>query len=326
MTRLAKAAASLFILVVSMSVALLAAEGILRLKNLSMDNYDIEMWRYAKELKQPSDDPRLGHEHRPGESAVLQSVEIRLNELGMRGDSVLDRRPDVRRILFLGSSITLGWGIGEDETVTVRLGDRFREDGVEVEVLNSGIGNYNAARYVERFFRDLRDLEPTDIVVHYFVNDAEHLEAGGGNALLRNSQLAVMLWIAIQRTLAIGGGETLVDHYREVYRPDQPGYAGMREALARLAGWAEPRGVRLYLAMTPDVHNLESYPLGFVHEEMRSVASELGYTFVDLLPAMQGVPAEDMWAMPGDPHPNALGHELMAGALYPVLTTSPEGY
>jgi lysophospholipase L1-like esterase len=26
-----------------------------------------------------------------------------------------------------------------------------------------------------------------------------------------------------------------------------------------------------------------------------------------------------VWAMPGDPHPNALGHELMAKALLPLL-------
>ena len=36
-------------------------------------NYDIEMWRYSKELKVISDNPVLGHEHRRSASAVGSS-------------------------------------------------------------------------------------------------------------------------------------------------------------------------------------------------------------------------------------------------------------
>ena len=69
----------------STALALAAAEAVLRIKNSSMTNYDIEMWRYAKELKVPSQDPKLGHEHIKNTSALLQSVEIRINEWGLRG-------------------------------------------------------------------------------------------------------------------------------------------------------------------------------------------------------------------------------------------------
>jgi lysophospholipase L1-like esterase len=52
---------------------------------------------------------------------------------------------------------------------------------------------------------------------------------------------------------------------------------------------------------------------------MRAIAETDGYAYVDLLPAMLGRPPEQLWAMPGDPHPNAFGHELMANAILPVL-------
>jgi len=45
-----------------------------------MNNYDIEMWRYARELKVPSENPTLGHEHVAGDQALLQSTDIRINE------------------------------------------------------------------------------------------------------------------------------------------------------------------------------------------------------------------------------------------------------
>ena len=94
----------------------------------------------------------------------------------------------------------------------------------------------------------------------------------------------------------------------------------MQANLKRLAEYARANQVRLYLAMTPDVHNLVDYKFGFVHEQMRGVAEGLGYTFIDLLPVMQGRRPEDLFAMPGDPHPNALGHQLMADAIFPVLS------
>ena len=93
----------------------------------------------------------------------------------------------------------------------------------------------------------------------------------------------------------------------------------MKKQLRELADYAEARNIRLYLAMTPDVHNLKFYPFGFVHDIMRSIAAQDGYIYIDLLPAFGKLSPEEIWAMPGDPHPNSLGHKLMAGAILPVL-------
>jgi hypothetical protein len=169
------------------------------------------------------------------------------------------------------------------------------------------------------FLSRLTELAPTDIVVQYFLRDAETLDPGGGNILLRNSELAVTLWIAATRLLNKTGEKSVVDHYKALYAKDQPGFIAMKDALARLADYGRKHGIRLYLAMTPDVHNLARYEFGFIHQLLKTIAEENGYVFVDLLPAFGSLTPEQVWAMPGDPHPNALGHELMAKALFPVL-------
>ena len=129
---------SIVLLALSIVVALLMGEGILRIKNSSMTNYDIEMWRYSRELKVHSDDPSLDFEHLKNKSAVLQNIDIRLNEWGLRGDPVRPAGSDTRRVLFLGGSTTLGWGVPEDQTVEQQLEKRLTAAGVRAQVLNAG--------------------------------------------------------------------------------------------------------------------------------------------------------------------------------------------
>ena len=120
--------------VIATLICLAGAEIVLRIKNGSMTNYDIEMWRYALTLKQRSDNPILGHDHVRSASAILQSVEIRTNAWGLRGAEVpMPPVPGRRRILFLGSSVTLGWGVPEEATVTEKLRAMFAGDGHDVE-------------------------------------------------------------------------------------------------------------------------------------------------------------------------------------------------
>jgi lysophospholipase L1-like esterase len=304
---------------VTVFVMLGAIELALRLKNLDMRNYDIEMWRYSKELKKISENPVLGHEHLPTSSAELQSVNIRINSRGLRGKEIGEIKPKQRVILFLGSSITLGWGVKEEDTLTSRLQSNFDRDGKDTKVLNAGIGNYNAVRYVERYLTKLSDIPVTDIVVQYFVNDSEVLSAND-NLLLRHSELAVTLWRRInQFTSGPSTLENLVQHYRNAYSHDYRGYIEMKNALEKLAAFAEKKHIRFYLAMTPDIHNMADYPFTFIHEEMKKISSELGYRYIDLYGAFAGSSPEQTWSMPGDPHPNGLGHKWMADAIYPIL-------
>jgi lysophospholipase L1-like esterase len=299
-------------------VALGAAELVLRVKNSTMKNYDIETWRYAKELKVVSLDPDLGLEPARNASAILQSVEIRLNEWGLRGGPVRAPEPK-RRILFLGGSIVLGWGVPEQDTISVRLQQLLQDEGEDAEVLNGGVANYNAERYVERFLTRLKGLNPTDIVVQYFLRDAEKLDPAGDNILLRHSEFALTTWIALSRLASRSGSQSPGDRYRDDYREDQPGYIEMKKKLKMLTDYTHSHGIRLYLAITPDVHDLPNYHSGFVHDRMKAIAGELGMQYIDFLPALEKRPPEELWTIPGDLHPNALAHHLMADALLPVI-------
>ena len=114
---------SFFLFLISTSVGLGTAEVILRAKNSRMDNYDIEIWKYAKDLKIKSENSVLDYEHQKNKKGTYQNINFRVNERGLRGDKL--RNSSSRRILFLGGSITLGWGVNEEDVVTSRIEKNF---------------------------------------------------------------------------------------------------------------------------------------------------------------------------------------------------------
>lgn len=56
--------------------------------------YDIEMWRYAVDLKQPSKSAELSHEHRPGASGYFMGVDVAINSKGLRDTEYTYEKPD----------------------------------------------------------------------------------------------------------------------------------------------------------------------------------------------------------------------------------------
>lgn len=311
---------SIILLMFSSLISLFGAEIIIRLKNSKMDNYDIEMWRYSNLLKRKSNNLLMDFEHQKNKTAKLQKVDIRINNFGLRGADVSAKKSSERRILFLGGSITLGWGVEQNKTITSKIQKKFNEKKYDVEVLNAGIGNYNATRYITRYFTNLEELQPTDIVIHYFLRDAENLKPAKQNILLKNSQVAVTAWTALNRLFIKSGENVIENHYRNVYQEDNEGFIRMKEILNKLAKYAKDKNIKLYLAMTPDITNLIDYKFTYIHQIMKNISNDLGYEFIDTLPSFRGIKFEKLYAMPGDPHPNALGHKIMADVIFPVIS------
>lgn len=308
----------LVLTIITVMVAGVLGEIMLRVKNSDDSNYTIEMWEYARELKTISPDPELGHVHVRSTSATLQGTEISINSLGMRGPEPELPAQGKQTVLLLGSSITLGWGVPEKNILRAEL---ERSLGPGYQVLNGGVGNYNTYRAVRFYEKEWRKtVKPDVIVVHYFVNDAEYLPASVSNVLVRNSQLAVTLYYIAQRLLKGRPSiDSLVDHYKQVYQQENRGYKYMVAALKRLREMAAEDGTKVVLSMIPDIHQLKDYPFDFIHQRMRALAEELGWTFVDFMKSLGSYKGPELWTIPGDPHPNAIVHKAMAEQLAPFI-------
>ena len=236
----------------------------------------------------------------------------------MRGPEIQSYKSNKKTVLLLGSSITLGWGVKEDKTIRAVLEKKLGEN---YQVLNGGIGNYNLARSVKKYERSWRDIvKPNFIVLHYFINDAEYLPPSVDNPFFRNSQLAVILYHIFQGLIQ-GSSDisALVKHYKNVYELKSRGYKEMLFAMDQLKKIADKDETKVILAMIPDIHQLKNYPFKFVHEKMKSLATDHGWLYIDFLENLGRHKGPSLWTIPGDPHPNGTAHRLMAEQLFPLL-------
>lgn len=299
-------------------------EVFLRFYNRNGANYDIEMWKYSKYLKRKSANPVLGIEHIPLKECRLQNVWIKTNSLGFRGKEYSIPKPQgVYRIVVLGSSITLGWGVPESDTY-VRLVEQLlqgKTGNLKVELVNAAVGNYNTVREVEAFFDKCRQLAPDMVIVSFFINDPQFIEIKD-NFLLKHSQTAVLFWSRYQQLIrSIGIKQDYLQYYKNLYAPGNPGWAACISALEKLAGYCHQRKISLLMTIIPDLHNLREYPFQKEHGIVKRTVSPFGFPCLDFYAGFKDVPGESLWVMQGDPHPNRMGHLVMAQELYNFLMT-----
>ena len=289
--------------------------------------YHIEMWKYAVTLKRISANPAIGHEHVPGATGRLMGSDVAINSQGLRNAEVGAKSEGARRILMLGDSITFGWGVGQNETLPVRLSEALAARGAPAEVINSGVGNYNTAMEVAWFRERGLGYAPDTVVLNYFINDAEPTPVYRDVPwFARHSYSYAVLggaWDAFKRRVT-GDEQDWRSYYAGLYADGAPGWQKAQQEIGALAALCREKGIRLVLAHIPELHELKPYAFPEVQTKVQAVAAANGIEYVDLLPAVAGEVPSSLWVTVPDPHPNAKGQTLLAGTLADYLVQHPQ--
>ena len=109
-------------------------------------NYEIEMMKYANELKIISSDNKIGIEHRKNVKGTYMGAEVFLDKDGFRYNH-LSIEENEKKVLMLGDSMTFGWGA--NKTFSDLLNQKIKTH----DVLNAGIGNTNTIMQINNFFK-----------------------------------------------------------------------------------------------------------------------------------------------------------------------------
>lgn len=137
-------------------LALLVVEGVLRLADWPPED---PVWRPCRETAFCFA-PNLDYRH----MAAEYDVRFQTNRLGLRDDEVGPKRG--MRILLLGDSFTCGYGVERAETFADLL-----EMQLQTEVLNAGVGGFEAIHQLHYYRSAGRLLQPDLVIYALYLNN-----------------------------------------------------------------------------------------------------------------------------------------------------------
>jgi lysophospholipase L1-like esterase len=281
--------------------------------------FDLEMWRYSRDVKRRSANPLIGHEHTPGSQARLMGVDVAISSQGLRDrEFPLTPPPGRKRILMLGDSLTFGWGVPGDKTYAKRLEDMLRKAGHDAEVINTGVGNYNTEMEVAWFLERGSRFKPHYVVLNYFINDAEPTPRYQTSLLAEHSRAYVYFASRIDAALRQTNLATRTDwhgYYASLYN-DPDGLRRVGAAIERLARYCRSQRIELMVANYPELRQPADYPFRYVNGAIERLAAASRLPYLDLLPAVRDMQPESLWVTRPDPHPSIAAHEAFAAALF----------
>jgi len=316
----------ILLIITNLLVILFVIELGLRVYSSFFIVYDLEMHKYAIELKRISNTSGLIHEHIPNAKAKLMNVGFNINSMGFRDDEIsLGKNPDQYRIMVLGCSNTVGWGVEQENVFTALIEKKLNKTKfpVEYQVINAGVGNYNTLLESIQIKDRIQHLDPNMVILHYYINDAEIILNEDVGLFIRSSYLFAFLKNRLKYHKFKREYQNLGSYYLQLYETDSEGWLSAQNAFLDIKEICRKNDAILLVALQPDLHNISRESGQHkCHKIITSFLSDHKISYLDLIDSYRTNVKEDiksLWVHPNDAHPNIEGHRIIFEALSPVL-------
>lgn len=314
----------LLLLFAALLTSVIGAEFFFRATYPMFATYNTEMARYARDMKMIVNDRVF--RHRANMQGRYYGVEIKTNSQGWREDKEYHRRkqPGVKRILVIGDSITMGWGVKNRNTYPRLLERRLASDPTlkhKYEVINTGIGNYNTFLEYQMLKRS-SGYNPDMIILGWFLNDLEiwHKKNGVTSFLGKNSYLYGFLWDRLfSMTNLLGLNQDYLTYYKNLYAPGSQGRLLFEKSLNGIVRFTRRHSIPLVFLNIPDLHSFDPYPFSLANKYIEKLTAKKGIYYLNLLETVENENSKKLWVSTEDPHPNGSANKLFCDSLYDFL-------
>jgi lysophospholipase L1-like esterase len=249
--------------------------------------------------------------------------------------------PGVTRILGLGDSVTFGAGVSFEDTYLAQLEGRLRAAGKNVEIIKAGVNSYEFDQESSYYRADGRRYQADIVLIGFVLNDTVALtpEMLAGLYATRQNEIAATSRATDPSTIQQAGWscrscvllrEAVLSRRRseqrkarnlkyfagleKVWQKEWPGFA---QRFSAFVADLKREGVTPVLIVFPlteqfsHSYNLTRAP----QEQMRSLASQLGVAFLDLLPSLDRPDWSQFYLAGDDMHLNGAGYGIVADTL-----------
>jgi hypothetical protein len=253
------------------------------------------------------------------------AVEMKYNSAGYRGSEIPPRRPGIRRVVVLGDSFNLGWGLREEDMYTHVLEHLLNERPPGGwEVINTATANADFPR-LWFLFKEVLAYEPDIVVYGMTLTDpirSPRLEArtpGRPSPVSASGSRLLAIWSDHQESRRYD--RELHQWYRDLFSDENyNGWLETKQYIRRMDELATQRGARFVLAMWPMLTGLEgAYPMEEAHRTVAAFCDKFEIAHHDFLDDLRGQRSRDLWVHPAERHPNEIAQRAVAAGLAPVL-------
>jgi lysophospholipase L1-like esterase len=300
-------------------------------------------------------DPDIRYVNVPNQRGWIDDGFVTIDSLGFRGREVdLPKPPGRLRIVIIGDSVTLGWGVNDADTFPAQAEAILRErfPGRDLEVINLGVGGYDTRQEVTLLERNVARLDPDVVLVGFYSNDVPDTMDDKGPApapapgtvvtapvKVMHINAADTSWLARlarKSRLAFLAGRTL----NRFASRGEWGMARYEMEMQLLAGTDSPALERAWTVVDgqfdrfrqlADQYHFSAgivvlpcrdqvvgqYPSAKYQTRIQAIADRLGFFVVDPLPALVAARSgRQALFIPYDRnHPSAVGHRVIAGVI-----------
>lgn len=287
---------------------------------------------------------------KPGSHYEWQGISVDINSHGLRGPETTYEKPTATyRILNLGDSVAMGWGVREEDTYGRKLESFLNEqsDGERYyQVINAGVPGWNPENAVAYLEGNGLQYKPDLILIDLTIpNDIK-----GKSALLAEDQRTLIKWLREntyfwpfltvqlrwleakaegQKRIAVLEPPTDPDKYFPL-DPESEQWTKVWDSVLAINRLASENNARAILVIFPLEYQVldVNYPT-LPQELFTTRAAEAGIPVVDLLPAFRNACREkpggscsledrylfaDVWM-----HPSTYGHQIASAEIETVL-------
>ncbi|OVE76099.1 hypothetical protein BVX98_06365 [bacterium F11] len=264
--------------------------------------------------------PHIGWRFIPEKEGAFKNKEfwttVRINSLGMRGSEV-DLSQDKKRLLILGDSIAVGWGVEEESMFSTLMGKELKN----WMILNMSVPGYCTRSQFFQLDKMGEKYHPSVVLLSFYHNDPIE-NAYPEDFQIHNPQY----YKGMERLYGYHFLRRILDGslFKKEARPYYRGsnreiWALTEEYLEKIMAWCQQRKVRFHLAYFPVKDEInEKEPVGYRKKLVEYCLREK-VSYIDLTEVIQSQPEPRDVYFEIDEHLSSQGHLIVARKLMEYL-------
>ena len=304
-------------------------EIILRITDPAGVEYFSEVVRYFDKLE---DRENYSYIHPAGMNEIFQGVTIKTNSQGLRGPEFSFSKPEGRkRLLILGDSVVLGWGVEYENTFPSILQDHFDSCYTNIEVIPAGVSSWNTRTEYEFLKNVASEYDPDIIILVIVGNDTDpkdnsNIEIGKEELLSqvykpnKDQDIFRKAWFSlVDISYLFRHMQFVVKLFTEKENesgidPDGPVWKDAELALRRITDYCDSEKIEFIPFFYSDEESSLTHPVFKLYREYFVKNNIRSYTLPDQL--FEGCKLKNSIV---DNHPNPEGHIIIARQMIEAL-------